>query len=709
MDTARFMPPAWTDQATLSFGENGASCLDLDLARLVTYSRTRPWSLPAIAWHLDAVERQADRCAYRFSDGQANVTLHLAPFGEAVCLSVTLTNASADTWDDVTCALQLYLPDARPGKIVIPHVIYNDNPSADPERLVPRIGSQPGQGSVFEEHRLPIPAVSVAWGSPGEERFVTLLSRPEVTSGEDRDYWSLGALNQDQGLSVLALSGPVMLGGQKDMTYGAQCQAVPYDGAYRSLVPGESLSKTFFLQHGTGAGTGKGFRSMVRLAYDALKPEAVSRHSLAEMVAFKKNVLDHRFHENARSVGYICYGASNSFGDVSGRPEYYLYAWTGQALKLAWCDCVLGLGTAETFRLVRGIDAADFYVRYSGTATPGLRRAYYYHQSDSWGIPGDGRGYGAHGSRQIDGKTVEIISSRMLGEALADLVDIMLLLREHGKAVPAHWNEAVRASCAFLMDHQCQTADGIYPLYWHPDGSVGEQLVSAAGISCVTALVKAWSYFRDETFLSFAAQICSTYADLHIRTMDRPFARATLDARCEDKEAGIAFFLAAFELFKATGDEMYRTWAGLAADWILTFVYFWDTGFKPGSICARKQFRTTGWPGVSVQNHHLDVFFPVYELYEFGRLCRDDLYSQMAQKIRNALTQGVCTYRGEWGFSVIGEQGEQIYQTNYGQVGKAGSQQLFWRGGMHVWNPSWITAQVLQHTLRFQAEKLLKN
>jgi hypothetical protein len=56
------------------------------------------------------------------------------------------------------------------------------------------------------------------------------------------------------------------------------------------------------------------------------------------------------------------------------------------------------------------------------------------------------------------------------------------------------------------------------------------------------------------------------------------------------------------------------------------------------------------------------------------------------KKIRNALTQGVCTYRGEWGFSVTGEQGEQIYQTNYGQMGKAGSQQLFWRGGMHVWN-----------------------
>jgi hypothetical protein len=61
------------------------------------------------------------------------------------------------------------------------------------------------------------------------------------------------------------------------------------------------------------------------------------------MITLKRTLMDSRFHESNYSVGNICYGSANRFGDISGRPEYYLYPWTGQALKLAWCDCVLGV------------------------------------------------------------------------------------------------------------------------------------------------------------------------------------------------------------------------------------------------------------------------------------------------------------------------------------------------------------------------------
>lgn len=58
---------------------------------------------------------------------------------------------------------------------------------------------------------------------------------------------------------------------------------------------------------------------------------------------------------------------------------------------------------------------------------------------------------------------------------------------------------------------------------------------------------------------------------------------------------------------------------------------------------------------------------------------------------------------GEWGYSVVGEQGEQYYQTNYFQLRYPDVLKYLesYRGGMQVWNPSWITAQVLSSTLRF--------
>jgi len=218
----------------------------------------------------------------------------------------------------------------------------------------------------------------------------------------------------------------------------------------------------------------------------------------------------------------------------------------------------------------------------------------------------------------------------------------------------------------------------------------------------VVAMVKAYAYFGDKTYLGFAEKIFDVYCDLHIKTFDRPFARATMDARCEDKEAGLYFFVAAAELYKATNDPKYIGIADISAEWMLTFVYFWETGFLPGNICDRKGFKTTGWPGVSVQNHHLDVFFPTYELYEYGMTAGKPFYKEMAINVRNALTHGVCTYPGEWGFSVVGEQGEQYCQTNYPTfMHKDSDWDKIRRGGMHCWNPSWIIAQVLQSSLRF--------
>ena len=212
-------------------------------------------------------------------------------------------------------------------------------------------------------------------------------------------------------------------------------------------------------------------------------------------------------------------------------------------------------------------------------------------------------------------------------------------------------------------------------------------------------MLAAYSATEDRRCLDGAVSMLARYWEMWGDRFDRPFARATLDAKCEDGEAGIYFFLAAYELYGITGETRFKQWAEVAADWILTFVYFWHTGFRPGTICAEKEFVTTGWPGVSVQNHHLDVFFPAFELYDFGRREGNARYEQFGRMVFDAWSHGICRTPGDWEHNIPGEQGEQFFQTNYYQ-GPFGPEA--WRGGYNRWNPSWIVTLVLEAALSFR-------
>lgn len=89
---------------------------------------------------------------------------------------------------------------------------------------------------------------------------------------------------------------------------------------------------------------------------------------------------------------------------------------------------------------------------------------------------------------------------------------------------------------------------------------------------------------------------------------------------------------------------------------------------------------------------------------------KEERYEVMGRNVRNAMTNGVCKEPGDWGFDVIGEQGEHYYHTNYYQSRYPGVLGHLdeWRGGMQVWNPSWITAQVLQNNLMFYHESKVR-
>lgn len=665
----------------------------VQISKILWYSDCRPWEYSAISWKRTGKKQEGKENIFYYTDGKVSVELRISMVNSYLKMNAVFINTGETALKHFAAGLNLPVTEeegavtGEPHKITIPHLIYNDNPSAEEDRIVAHVGNVPGQGIVVEEHRLPIPGVNVEWQKEEEYHFLTIMSFPEVVDGEDEEYWSLGALRAHQGEQIIALSGPLMFNGMKDVAYIGRCIPLSWLKGYRVLEKGQAIEKNWYLDWGGLVQEGKGFRSLVNMGYDLLRPVTVPQHTMKEMIAYKSAVLDTRYYKSDYCEGYQTFGAANQFGNISGRPEYFLYGWTGQAIKLSWCDCMQGIQTCEEALIHRGIRTADFWVQKGESHIPGLYYGYYLIEKNSW---------------QGDYKDSEaLLSSRIEGEAASDLARLLLLLRENGRGIPQGWDSALRRICDFLMDSRYQTSGGIYPFGWTKDGIISNDEINAAGISCVVALAYAAEYFKKEEYLEYACEKCERYADNHVKTFRIPFAKATLDARCEDKEAGLYFFAAAAKLYEMTGQKRFKEYADYAGDWILTFVYHWDTGFMQGTDCWKKGFKTTGWPGVSVQNHHLDVFFPVYELYHYGKITDNHRFMEMAGHVRDALTYGVCTEPGEWGYTVIGEQGEQYYQTNYFQNPYPNVLRYlrYMRGGMQCWNPSWITAQVMSGAL----------
>ena len=676
------------DTKTIAAHLDGAEVWKQDLNQLVFSSASRPWCTGR-EQRLRKIGKLEDGAELTYS-GKGILIKAAVTYDGQFRVRLEAKNISGHAVRDFCWGVTLQVCSGGRQKVTIPHLIYNDNPSADASRTVPHIGTSEGLGIIAEEHRLPIPAVNLEWEDSGAGRYFTLLSVPQVRTGDDTDYWALGALYGDGGKAhtAVATSGPLMFNGMRDMVYGGQGVPLPYGAGYRTFLADEVMAKKFVIDFGYTK-PGRGFRHMVDLGYGVLAPEGMQAHPFGRLAEYKSMVADSRFLETENAAGYRCFGDANSFGNISGRPEYFLYAWTGQALKIAWSDMKYAILTGDPERYGRAFRAADFFVRGTEDSVPGLLRCYYTVPGGAWG--------GSWDDPCAD------LSSRMQGEALSDLLDILQLMNENGITVPPEWEALAARACAFLRSGAALTSHGIYPLTWTRDGVPADDSVNTAGAACVAALVKSFMYSGERDDLETAEKVFCRYYEYHMKTFDRPFSRATFDAKCEDKEAGIYVFCSASLLFAATGDPFYREAAEDAGDWLLTFVYFWDTGFRPGSQCAQNGFSSAGWPGVSVQNHHLDVFFPSWEMYDFGRKTGNGKFLRMGMCVAKALTQGVCTYPGEWGFSVIGEQGEQYYHTNYVQswYPEVLHNLGYWRGTMRPWNPSWITAQIYQSSLRF--------
>ncbi|MFC7625917.1 hypothetical protein [Microlunatus sp. GCM10028923] len=643
---------------------------------LLIMSTGRPWRRTRRGLTSAAVRDEGARVVITGRLEPIAVEIVLRSIGGRLAVELRWTNDGPDPVDDLVVGVQW--PAGPPNsRITIPQVIQHDNPSADPDRTVPHVSRG---GYVTGVDRLPIPAVCV---EPSDGRYLMIIDEPDAEQDPDGrvSYGTLGAVAGTEPAAIIALSGSIMFDGVPDLDYVHKSTTAANPRGYRTLAPGGTITRKLLVEGGELPRPGRGFVALARAGRSLGPAPEAEPAGRGTMIDLKAAALDARAFSDGPVAGYLKFPAwgepRNERPGGKRRPAHdFSYGWTGQCLRLAWCDAALGLRDARPDRLERARRVIDFYLDGSAAPAAGLRYTGYVHDDRAW--------IGAHR------RGTELIFARAHGESLCDIADTVRLLADHGLEAPASWTEAVITGAEFVAG---SLAHGLVPLGWTPEGVPVSAEPCAAGIPAAQAVAAAYRLSGRGEFLELARDLGERYQALPGPSFERPYSHSTLDAACEDKEAGLYLLRFWLELFDLTGDRSYLSRGEEVAEWLLTWVYHWSPRFDSGSMLDQRGFTALGWPGVSVQNHHLDVFFPTYELWRLGRLTGHDHFRVWAEGIDTALRQGICERPGDWGFDVVGEQGEAFFVTDWQQ-----------RGAGNTWNPSWVIALPLWNALLLERE-----
>lgn len=590
--------------------------------------------------------------------------------------------------------------DMSTERVTLPMSIYNGNPSIDPASIAPRFPKTAGASFVEEESRFPIPCANVEWIQDGQSRFVSLFTIPDDADTE----WTLGVHRPcPDSICIMAASGSVSFNGTKDENYGTKNRNVRVESGYHEFTKGQAVTKSFVIRFDAPEQEGWAFRDIVRTGYKLLSPHVTPALSLDEVVELKTAAMNERWNESADAPGFLCVAPDN----IYLRPPYYLWGWTGQSFRMALCSAREGFETGRPELVERARKCAKFFLDGSRTPTKGLHYNRYFLNKKKW--------LGEEYFKE------DRFSSRALGETFWNFSKLILLFREKGEPVPAQWVSVLCDAADFFIDENHLLKEGIPPFMWFVDGRPTSDEVSSGGTACACAVLGAYKVTGEPQYLRAAQEMTGAYWKIGGDRFDTPFSKATLDSGCEDKEAAVPFFVAAGDLYEITREPKYKVWAEVAGDWLLTWVYFWDVKLNKGSICEHYGFRSSGWPSVSVENQHLDVFFPAYEMYEFGKKHGDKLFEHMGKTVFEACSYGISRGNGDWFFDKPGRQGEQFYQTKWGfspPVGKYPEKfrehfrkfgitgetlnQNIWNGGYNPWDTSWIIVMVLEAAQKFK-------
>lgn len=552
-----------------------------------------------------------------------------------------------------TLSVRWLAPGADRARPLLPGILYYGNPSGGRtgQGAVAVHTGQPGEESIFEEHRYAAPWACIEWQDGDVCRSAalhTLASR--VAGGNHADqWWSLGVVARAGSTELTALSGPCAANGRHSVVKALQGKFLDYPDAWLTLRPGEVVEKTFFLEACPVTTRGSGFRTPLGTALRLHAPWSLDGlPASAQIVRDKYRFACSRYRDRELDPGFEMYPDY-----VAG--THYVMGWCGQAAALG--NALLTLapqldGPRATSMAVRAMNhlstapfnEAGFLLKYTA-------------ETGQW-------------SEQ------DPVSQ---GQAMENFARAILAARRVGGIDTKPWEEFLRQACTLH-------AARILRDDWRP--------VSTAEAFFVSPLCKAHGLFGDADFRRAALKAAEHYAERHL-DMTEPYWGGTLDARCEDKEGALAAFQAFLAVYDLTRDPQHLQWAAHALDVALTYTVLWDIDLPPGRL-RDHGLKTRGWTIVSAQNQHLDVYAVLFtpEIWRMGELLgRDDLKRLAAVMFRSC---------GQL-IDPFGSQGEQIQQTNFGQSGDL-TDVFRMRGGYSErWTVFWITAHFLNAAAQFQA------
>lgn len=538
------------------------------------------------------------------------------------------------------CTLSVRFQSPGTGsRVMMPGILYYGNPSGAKSGRVPVYAGNPGDEAIFEEHRFPMPYVSLEWPEAQNWRGAALHTLPSpAPCGHIYDqWWSMGLCALKDGSEFVLFSGPCASNGRRSVVKAVQPGFVPYPDTWLDVKPGTIIEKTFWLDTYAVEREGSGFCRPTHTSLQLNAPRTTPAFPRAvEIIGAKWRFAQSRWHEDGDAAGFRKFPDKNIL----------VMGWCGQADAMGYALPVLADRLSAPDVLEKARKTMDF-----------LSTAKFY----------DG---GFHTWYDCDKKEWSHDEPLSQAQAMLSFAHAIPAAARRGVDT-AKWDAFLKKACAFH-------AKRILAPEWSPR--------STDQAFFIAPLCAGYERFGDDSMRNAAVRAGDTYGARCV-SMKEPYWGGTLDAQCEDKEGAFAALQGFLALFDMTKDAKYLDWARHACDVVLSYTVVWDIDLPAGRI-RDHNLKTRGWTVVSPQNQHIDVFGVLIApwVYRIGALTDDASLKDLAILMYRSCGQGIDPF---------GSQGEQLQQTNYAQRGDVGDMHALRGGYSEDWTVFWITAHFL--------------
>lgn len=554
-----------------------------------------------------------------------------------------------------------FLATGKSKNVLMPGILYYGNPAGERSGRTPTYHGEVGDMAFFEEHRFPMPFVSLEWGK--EKLYgAALHSLPTpVPFGNKKDqWWSLGSETTSEGTLFTLYSGACAFNGQKSVVKAfqgneKQSMFADYDNAYLNIPSGGIIEKEFYLEAYPVEKKGSGFQVSIQTSLDIFNLSSDGLPNFNQIIKDKYIFAKSRWIEGDKYAGF------NQFDTrLKKNSPAIVLGWVGQAAAPGYAFQYLQNEIRDDQSLIMAQKSLDF-----------VSSAEFYEQGMyTW----------FHTNKQVWGKRIwkpnpEILSQ---GQVMFNVANAINASHKSGLN-PDKWKVFLKKSADF---HSKRILDKS----WNP--------ISTDEAFFIAPLCLASSILKNDMYKKAAVKAAEIYAKRSLE-MEEVYWGGTLDASCEDKEGAFGAFQGFLSLYELTKENKYLEWAKYAGAVTMSYTVVWDIELPSGRL-RDHNFKSRGWTAVSVQNMHIDIYGVLIApfVYKLGMYTKDEKLKKLSKIMFLSCGQLMDPY---------GSHGEQPQQTNYTQDPLASEDVTTFRGNyVEDWTVFWLTAHFLNAGAMFK-------